>query len=296
MMPKPMKPIRSFMFVPGNRESWIDKCPASSADAVILDLEDGEVPDAGDRLARLSAWFLRTIFDALCRGGALLACRALTGATRIRPALAYYGVADAKSEDVRERSADTRVLFGGTVAAATGAPLLIEAIRQMRNGQDQWPRSIQVIVTGKGECLDEFNALSRQPGTPAVKVLGRLTDADYDDVMRKATVGLALKPNVGPLADSTFPSKVIEFASAGLLVMTTRISDVSKVLGPGGLYVDEDRPELIIEKLRWVVEHRSEAREIAKMGRVAVMAACAPATVGPMLFGLFFPDRGPSSR
>ena len=40
-----MKPIRSFMFVPGNREGWIDKCPASGADAVILDLEDSVPPD-----------------------------------------------------------------------------------------------------------------------------------------------------------------------------------------------------------------------------------------------------------
>jgi citrate lyase subunit beta / citryl-CoA lyase len=40
-----MKPIRSFLFVPGNRPSWIDKCLAAGADAVILDLEDS-VPDA----------------------------------------------------------------------------------------------------------------------------------------------------------------------------------------------------------------------------------------------------------
>ena len=39
-----MKPIRSFLFVPGNREGWIDKCPQSGADAVILDLEDS-VPE-----------------------------------------------------------------------------------------------------------------------------------------------------------------------------------------------------------------------------------------------------------
>jgi citrate lyase subunit beta / citryl-CoA lyase len=40
-----MKPIRSFLFVPGNRASWIDKCPTAGADAVILDLEDS-VPEA----------------------------------------------------------------------------------------------------------------------------------------------------------------------------------------------------------------------------------------------------------
>ena len=40
-----MKPIRSFLFVPGNRASWIDKCPSAGADAVILDLEDS-VPES----------------------------------------------------------------------------------------------------------------------------------------------------------------------------------------------------------------------------------------------------------
>jgi citrate lyase subunit beta/citryl-CoA lyase len=46
-----MKPIRSFLFVPGNREGWIDKCPTAGADAVILDLEDS-VPEADKQAAR----------------------------------------------------------------------------------------------------------------------------------------------------------------------------------------------------------------------------------------------------
>lgn len=35
-----MKPIRSFLFVPGNKASWIEKSVAAKADALILDLED----------------------------------------------------------------------------------------------------------------------------------------------------------------------------------------------------------------------------------------------------------------
>lgn len=44
-------PIRSFMFVPGHRASMIDKCAASGADAVILDLEDS-VPEPDKAAAR----------------------------------------------------------------------------------------------------------------------------------------------------------------------------------------------------------------------------------------------------
>ncbi|MES2481257.1 MAG: CoA ester lyase [Pseudomonadota bacterium] len=39
-----MKPIRSFLFVPGNKPSWIEKVVGSKADALILDLEDSVPP------------------------------------------------------------------------------------------------------------------------------------------------------------------------------------------------------------------------------------------------------------
>jgi citrate lyase subunit beta/citryl-CoA lyase len=39
------KPIRSFLFVPGNKDSWIEKSVASKADALILDLEDSVPPE-----------------------------------------------------------------------------------------------------------------------------------------------------------------------------------------------------------------------------------------------------------
>jgi len=40
-----MKPVRSFLFVPGNKESMLDKAAGAGADALILDLEDSVPPD-----------------------------------------------------------------------------------------------------------------------------------------------------------------------------------------------------------------------------------------------------------
>lgn len=59
-----MIPIRSFLFVPGNRESWIDKCPASGADAVILDLEDSVPPAEKETARRLVASKIATLARA----------------------------------------------------------------------------------------------------------------------------------------------------------------------------------------------------------------------------------------
>ncbi|MGI9659839.1 MAG: aldolase/citrate lyase family protein, partial [Gaiellaceae bacterium] len=37
--------VRSALFVPANRASWIDKAPGYGADALVLDLEDATPPD-----------------------------------------------------------------------------------------------------------------------------------------------------------------------------------------------------------------------------------------------------------
>jgi citrate lyase subunit beta/citryl-CoA lyase len=46
-----MKPLRSLLFVPGNKAAWMDKAPQYGADALILDLEDS-VPPAEKAAAR----------------------------------------------------------------------------------------------------------------------------------------------------------------------------------------------------------------------------------------------------
>ncbi len=59
-----MRPIRSFMFVPGHRESWIDKIPAGDADAVILDLEDSVPPREKCAARELSAGKIGALAEA----------------------------------------------------------------------------------------------------------------------------------------------------------------------------------------------------------------------------------------
>ena len=58
-----MKPIRSFLFVPGHKEKWVNNIPNFGADAVIIDLEDSVPIDqkpaareiAADAIAGLAA-------------------------------------------------------------------------------------------------------------------------------------------------------------------------------------------------------------------------------------------------
>ncbi|CAN5789808.1 hypothetical protein BH11GEM2_BH11GEM2_07200 [soil metagenome] len=248
-----------------------------------LDLEDGEVArsPAGGFSAR--ARFLRWTFDHLCNGGALVATRALAGATHLRPVLPCYGTADVRTTAPDWSSSPLTLLLGGSVMRETGAELLAEAVRTMRASGEPWCRDVRFVVTGKGEGIGLFAQLSSEPGLPSVSVAGRLSDTAYDAVLAKAHVGLALKLNAGTLADTTFPSKVIEFTSHGLLVLTTDISDVREVLGEGAVYLERDEPSLLVQRVREIVADRQRAARIAAAGQEAAKRRCAPAAVGGAL-------------
>jgi len=51
--------LRSWMFVPGNRERFIQKAKSAGADAVLLDIEDGVLPAEKPDARRLIAAALR---------------------------------------------------------------------------------------------------------------------------------------------------------------------------------------------------------------------------------------------
>jgi citrate lyase subunit beta/citryl-CoA lyase len=58
-----MKPVRSFLFVPGNKESMIEKASSAGADALIIDLEDSVPPGEKDSARALVAQKLPGLVD-----------------------------------------------------------------------------------------------------------------------------------------------------------------------------------------------------------------------------------------
>ncbi|UUQ66754.1 glycosyltransferase [Pseudomonas fuscovaginae UPB0736] len=254
-----------------------------------LDLEDGEV--AGQSSGFLKAFLGRSItwlYDRLCPHGALLACSALAAMTDIRPVHCYYGSTSKKAFGIRPATNPLSVLMGGTLNADTGADLLIETVRSLRQGKNDWAQNLQFEVTGKGEALQALERLASEPGAPKVLVHGRTTDAQYAEVLDRCSVGLALKPVGGPLADTTFPSKVIEFAEAGLLVLSTDISDVRTVLGTGAMYLTSNDPSELAALFREIVESPEGSQLCARRGQQAAIARCAPQLAGQAVFSFLF--------
>lgn len=254
-----------------------------------LDLEDGEVVSSGGVVRRFGLRVLRRVFDALCSDGALLACSALKSWTSVRPTFCYYGTAIGDASPHRFSSDRLTVLMGGALWPETGADLLADAIERMRAAAPSWADPLQFEVTGQGSGLERFRILERSAGAPYVRVHGRTTDAEYREILARCDIGLALKLNAGSLAHTTFPSKVVEYAAAGMLVMTTDISDVRSVLGEqGAVFLTKDDPDLLCTLFREAIQEREQCRALALNGMSRVRELCDPAMAGVALGRFMF--------
>jgi glycosyltransferase involved in cell wall biosynthesis len=257
----------------------------------VLDLEDGEISSSHDKPLSLYANWIKTLFDQMCNGGALLACSALTECTAVRPTLCYYGTAVSDLSADRWKSKKISILMGGSLSADTGSELLVECIQLMRKANIPAFSLLRIEVTGGGPCLDDFKFLAAEGGFPEVIVHGRTTDVQYRNILQRCDVGLALKLNSGALANTTFPSKVVELASAGLLVITTDISDVRKVLGDGAIYLEQDEPQKLADIFNHLVQQREKAEQCALLGMHNVTMTCAPKPSGEMVAAFIFRGR-----
>ena len=258
--------------------------------SAMVDIEDGET----DRSGLLANW-MRSAFDRFCTQGALLACRALASSTSIRPVQCCYGVMEPVKTVPRSLDGKLKILLGGTVSSDTGATRVLEVLQRLRDERPDWASRMIFHVTGKGDALELFLPYASTDGVPSVVVHGRMTDAAYQLLLQDMHVGLALKPVTGVLANTTFPSKVVEFAAFGMLVVTTDISDVREMLGDhGACYLVTDEAEELQALLRQIVEAPASAMQKAERGQQAVLEKCDPRTVGAALAAFLFESVGDS--
>ena len=253
----------------------------------ILDLEDGEVGNSTQSLSLILASVVTHFYDLLCKR-ALLACSALVGVTSIRPTLCYYGAVFNFLQKNKLQSNRITILMSGTLIHDTGSDLFIDLIKLMRKNKSPWIENIRFEITGTGDCLIKLRQLAADFPVPEVVVHGRLSEFEYASVLTRADVGLSLKLNGGPYANTTFPSKVIEYAASDLLVVTTDISDVKTIFGDGALYLERDEPQELLNILEQIAAKPIEAFQLAKIGQNRVKKMCAPQLVGKSLSDFIF--------
>jgi len=221
----------------------------------ILDIEDGFIQDDQSAKGRINKILMKT-FSRLCTGGAMLASSALKSQTSLAHNYVCYGVAP--SVTINKDWSDDRlqILFGGSLLKDTGAAILLETIELIQLHHSELAGKFIFNITGFGDYSAKLEKMAiKYPNL--IVYYGNVDIDEYKALLRKSHIGLCLKIPDLSMGATTFPSKVIELAAYGLLLVSTQVSDVPKVFSPEtALFLDDVSARGLVETLTLISNDR----------------------------------------
>jgi len=247
----------------------------------VLDVEDGPTADekgARGVMTRVSYALIRP----LTATRSVVASISLASRLGLPHVLPIYGVARPLSDRKVIRFAGSRlgVLFGGAIMPETGSELFTSAVRLL--AAEMPNKAIDFHVTGHFD-RQRFLALKQEvEALSSLRVLvhGALTATEYDNLMSKVDVGLCLKLPSHEMGQTTFPSKVVEITSLGLLLCTTQVSDVPELFDDTtSALLRGESPEELSQILAKIDANREEWAKVAVRGQEKAQAMFAPLAV-----------------
>ena len=148
-------------------------------------------------------------------------------------------------------------------------------------------RGFREMVWGLGEIPDDFDfelwiagpvdppsmveEMKTHPGFKRMKLLGMLSRPDVADLLNSSRFGAVF---FKPIANhvNSLPTKLFEYASAGLPTLGTDMKLWQGVIQEGGLgfVVDINDPKAVAERFMWMADHPDECEKIGAHAKHAV--------------------------
>jgi glycosyltransferase involved in cell wall biosynthesis len=251
----------------------------------VLNLEDGIRADMKDFRSRVGK-VLVGVWDRLSVA-AMVANSRLVEQIKTRPAYCFYGVAR-EMEIVRSWDLPLQVLFSGNLSEGTGARNLLDGLLILTREYPDVASRFHFVVTGSGDLAREVETLAGGLLSQHIEFRGVVSDGEYQDLLRTSHIGLCLKMPDYSMGQTTFPSKTVEFAIWGLLVVTHRVSDVPLLFPDDGAFLlDEATPEALTQVLRQIASAPRDAQIRADRGRQAIGIRLRPQVVATDLARLW---------
>ena len=228
---------------------------------IILDYEDGKhlIDHGWERiLSGLAEWLCRPFLS-----GALLAHPALTSRLPdALPKLLVPGCVVWLHHIDKKNILPVRFLYSGSLDEPRGIDLLIKALEFLP--ESGW----HLDITGKGVYETEISRLISS-GTYGDRVAyhGALKQSEYETLITRSHVGLNCQRETDPISGVTFPSKIFSYLSAGLIVLSSRASEVPKICGSAILYFEQETPSSLAGAMRAIIDDPEGELSKAEKGK-----------------------------
>ena len=253
----------------------------------LMDLEDGCRSDETSLKGRINHFMLR-IHNAFCDGGVMLASSALMEQTPLRPAMVCYGVAPVVQSNKDWRTAPLQVLFGGALFKDTGVELFLESLNLLITRRPDIVSKIRLVVTGFGDMSENIREAAHTHFKGFVEFRGTVSSKEYIELLHESHVGLCLKMPDMSMGATTFPSKVVEMTAFGLLVVSTKVSDVPSLFTEEtGVLLNKACPEYLAQALLDIADFPEKHRNIALQGQRELTSVLSSQRVGAELLAFW---------
>jgi len=249
-----------------------------------LDLEDGNTPPES-RLKGVSVKIRHAFFSYLCDSGAILAAKSLKDQVKTKNTFVCYGCMELQphKQNILTRQ-PVQIMFGGSLFLETGAQLLMDTITLLESQQPELKHNLQFTVTGYGAMSDELSKFSETVGKGWINFLGDVDRETYLKVLNTAHLGLCLKLSTSEMGKTTFPSKILEYASHGLAIISTRVSDVPDLLDQeSAILLDEETPQHLASIFLKIGDGGFDLPSLGKKSQEKINSVCSTEVVGKNL-------------
>lgn len=218
----------------------------------ILDYEDGKhLIDHG--IWRVLSGFAEFIGRPLLRA-AIIAQPSLAGRLPSIPCELVPGFVEMNEIPAPRPEMCVRFLYSGSLDFPRGIDLLMEAISFLPG--EGW----RLEITGDGPMAEAVRKFA-QKWHARVRFRGPVAEEKYLATLSTCHVGLNCQRSSDPISRVTFPSKVFTYLTAGLLVISSRASEVPAVCGSACLYYDEDNSRALSRLMNEVITNYQPCSE-----------------------------------
>lgn len=177
----------------------------------------------------------------------------------------YFDVPDAEAARVREayRLPANFALYLGTIEPRKNVPRMLDAWMALREDErEEW----QLILAGPVGWEQQSTVERIRQGGGSLRYLGYVPERDLPGLFRAA------KFFVYPSLYEGFGLPPAQALAAGVPVLTSGISSLPEVCGPGAVYVDPLSEAEIVRAFARLIAGDALRRELAEAGRAHVNA------------------------
>ncbi len=256
---------------------------------VVLDLHEA-MPEIVRARFRASE---RSLLPALARALEWMSCAfadtVLTATDPIRGLLVRRGTAASKITVVMNsprviptRQIDVSVLrtnlglngqsaivYVGGLNEERDLGVLVRAVAGLRTDP---PLRLVMFGYGSNEYRSYLRELAEREGLLDFFLGVRLPSEEVQPYLSLSDIGVVTYQR-NPLTELAIPNKVFEYSAVGKPLILARLSALESLFGDAALYYEPGDPMDLREKIRFLLEHPSDARRLAERGST-VLAGC----------------------